>query len=413
MATTIDEILSELAERSPAGSEHVVQLLTGQPERASELVTESARRLVPGSEPIDAAFAFVPEDRLQIVADESVSALVDGMDADDSQAAHLIALLSLQAPGTLRPHLDALWELRPNTHAYYAEWPWRGAEPGDDIDKLRVRLGTGDPESRDRAFWCLLESRTTEGWQAASDAIQSTLGRSAIDERFLYVGIELRRGDRRRLCSDPPSHLVFAEGVLPPFRWLGFQAGIHDPTWTPEGELAARGVFGGSIDEPCKVCGRPLDRLVTVRGSSPISGPSEVITCRSCLMSEPVLFFLHEHGGVRPTGPDVEKRDPEFPVDPFPDVPVVFVETPPRWQLQDWALSNGRENLNRLGGEPTWIQGPDFPACPDCGERMIFSMQLDSLEVERTSGGQWGTGGILYAFWCPRDGISATLCQFA
>jgi hypothetical protein len=43
---------------------------------------------------------------------------------------------------------------------------------------------------------------------------------------------------------------------------------------------------------------------------------------------------------------------------------------------------------------------------------MPFTMQLDSLEIDGTPGWLWGSGGILYAFWCSRDSISATLCQW-
>jgi hypothetical protein len=43
---------------------------------------------------------------------------------------------------------------------------------------------------------------------------------------------------------------------------------------------------------------------------------------------------------------------------------------------------------------------------------MPFVLQLDSLEIEGTPGWLWGSGGILYAFWCSRDSISATLCQW-
>ena len=40
---------------------------------------------------------------------------------------------------------------------------------------------------------------------------------------------------------------------------------------------------------------------------------------------------------------------------------VALADTPARWQRQDWGQSNGRENLHRVGGEPSWIQSPWEP----------------------------------------------------
>ena len=47
-------------------------------------------------------------------------------------------------------------------------------------------------------------------------------------------------------------------------------------------------------------------------------------------------------------GPKVQ---PQFPACPLREAEVRLVETPRRWRWQDWGLSNGRENLNRVGGE--------------------------------------------------------------
>lgn len=34
----------------------------------------------------------------------------------------------------------------------------------------------------------------------------------------------------------------------------------------------------------------------------------------------------------------------------------------------------------KLGGEPTFIQGGETPACPDCGKQLHFVAQIDSVE---------------------------------
>ena len=41
-------------------------------------------------------------------------------------------------------------------------------------------------------------------------------------------------------------------------------------------------------------------------------------------------------------------------------------------------MSNSRENLNCLGGEPTWVEDAEYPECPACGDLMAHLMQLDS-----------------------------------
>jgi hypothetical protein len=412
---TNDEIIDALSEPGSFGFQETVDLAIQEPDRLPDLIELAAQRLPRSSNAIDAVFALLPDDELARIADASVAALRPDVDRGDSQAASLIALLSLQAPKTLRGHLRTLWNLAPNARAYYGEWPWRGAGSGPEIDRLRVHLAEEDPEAMLRAWTCLLESRTPDGWEAAIDAIGSIpRDETWAGERFLAVGSELRTDGVRSLVSEPPHHVLFPKGFLRPFRWVNTDGPVEDPTWAATGEVAGRGRFGGSIRQLCKVCGRPLCRLLALdECPSSFLGPAEFVTCLSCLVwSEGILYFAHGGGAISPAGPEVTPREPEWPADAFPEVPVNFVRSAPRWRYQDWALSNSRENLNRLGGEPTWIQNPQFPSCPECGERMPFTMQLDSLEIEGTPGWLWGSGGILYAFWCSRDSISATFCQW-
>ena len=92
---------------------------------------------------------------------------------------------------------------------------------------------------------------------------------------------------------------------------------------------------------------------------------------------------------------------PEFPFCPLKEAEAYLTETPRRWRWQDWALSNSRENLNRIGGEPCWIQDAEYPQCPSCQRVMAYLMQLDSgLPTDDEGEWLWGTGGIGYGFWC-------------
>jgi hypothetical protein len=84
----------------------------------------------------------------------------------------------------------------------------------------------------------------------------------------------------------------------------------------------------------------------------------DLAACLRCLgWAISTTFFRHDSDGHITASlgqPDAETGfDPE--PDPLPATNVSLAVTPPRWRQQDWAQSNGRENLNRLGGEPTWI----------------------------------------------------------
>jgi hypothetical protein len=59
-----------------------------------------------------------------------------------------------------------------------------------------------------------------------------------------------------------------------------------------------------------------------------------------------------------------------------------------------WAGEDvGRRH--RLGGEPTFLQKPQFPAC-SCGKHMVFYGQLDSINDEFVL----ADCGIIYVFVC-------------
>jgi hypothetical protein len=94
--------------------------------------------------------------------------------------------------------------------------------------------------------------------------------------------------------------------------------------------------------------------------------------CFSCADGWEPAFHLHDTDG-RPRPLDQTMR--KLPLNSFegedvrPAIAAKVMRTPPRWQHKDWAMANDRENLNRIGGEPTWIQDPGYPACPSCRSR--------------------------------------------
>jgi uncharacterized protein YwqG len=51
---------------------------------------------------------------------------------------------------------------------------------------------------------------------------------------------------------------------------------------------------------------------------------------------------------------------------------------------------------HQLGGEPSFIQAPDYPDCDSCRQRMTFYGQLDSINDDFVI----GDVGMVYVFIC-------------
>jgi hypothetical protein len=62
--------------------------------------------------------------------------------------------------------------------------------------------------------------------------------------------------------------------------------------------------------------------------------------------------------------------------------------------VYDYPLPSG-DVLGQFGGEPTWIQHPETPDCPECGQTMGFVLQL-----EEHSSINFGGAGAGYVFAC-------------
>lgn len=413
MAGSIDDILEALARPGSDGHQQVLDLAREDSDRLTDLVLEGASRLAIESTSLDAALALVPESRLADVADRSVEALRLGADREGSQAAAFVISLSLQAPLTLHDHLDLLWDIAPNEGWDHETLPWRAARSSEAIEGLAAKLLDPDLTIVRRSWQCLLETRTDMGWRAALAALGSRVADDHRSRECLdLVGLDPMPDGYRTLFPERTAHVVFPEGFLRLPSWGAVDGRLAHATWQPPGDVVTTGSFGGSIDEPCRVCGQALHRLVSIDDDDGILAPRHVVTCLSCLgWSEPILFFRHDGDDVRPAGWQVVQQEPDFPAAPLPETRIRLVETHPRWQLQNWAISNGRENLNRVGGEPTWVQSPDYLPCPECRRRMTFSMQLDSLDFEGRREWLWGSGGVLYVLWCADCAITATFWQ--
>ena len=62
---------------------------------------------------------------------------------------------------------------------------------------------------------------------------------------------------------------------------------------------------------------------------------------------------------------------------------------------------------HQLGGEPTWLQGDATPMCGECGRRMTFYGQLDSISDDIVL----ADVGLVYVFVCFDDFTTTSVIQ--
>jgi hypothetical protein len=422
----IDAIVAAAASRGmhAAPIEDAIALALAHPEAVGALARATMERSPRGGTFLDAALSHIPDEAWGALVADALAALE--RDPDNAAADTVIAYASLQAPSRLHPHLDRIFRLAPNRDTYYAEYPWRGSG-ASHLAFLRARLadGGGDSQDRRRAWRAMLETRHPDVLEAAvagADVLDlGTAHRSAGDalaDYVRFVGFEVEGGALRRLCPPALFHVLLPDShrdpaAPPSLDWT-------HPTWRLEAAIGLPTMrLGGEAPGTCLSCGDRLDRLLDldpVPDGLGVTGLRRLglATCLSCLgWEQQIAFYVHQSDGdANGIGDAHPPVTPEFPAEPLLETEVRLAATPARWSWQDWALSNGRENLHRLGGEPTWIQNADYPACPLCGRTMTHLLQLDSeLRTVDGSSWLWGSGGIAYVAWCDSCKVSATQWQ--
>ena len=91
---------------------------------------------------------------------------------------------------------------------------------------------------------------------------------------------------------------------------------------------------------------------------------------------------------------------------------VVAIEEAPDYPsaVMGWAAATGhdaRQSLGQMGGTPHWEELDETPACPACGEAMLFTALLEQgpdRKTEMNFGGGWA-----YVFRCGCAAKSAKL----
>jgi hypothetical protein len=332
-------------------------------------------------------------------------------------------------PHLLRPFLPRLWLLNPNAGSYTEHWIWRGAGPPEIAELAKTMKDSEMPiEDRQNAWHGLINTRNLDAVSLAVsffEPLSIAAERSAamrplsLNDFIHLVGFHHEENKTQRLHGDTTYHVRFPEGFFEESTRPEWLSRYNHPTWDLVGEQTLPAELGGELESSCCLCGGSLHRLVRFESAPdglPIAPGSglDLATCLSCLgWEEEVLFYKHDEQG-RPScaGPSGPHREPEFPSGPLRPGLVGLANTPPRWSFQDWGASNGRENLNRVGGSPSWIQDADYPTCPECQSVMPFLAQFDSdLPMETGGEWMWGSGGICYVHWCSACSISAAFWQ--
>ncbi|PCH74354.1 MAG: hypothetical protein COB98_10165 [Flavobacteriaceae bacterium] len=183
-------------------------------------------------------------------------------------------------------------------------------------------------------------------------------------------------------------------------------------------------LFGGSLNDTTDP---NLNRLITL---SPIPEGVEISSVSkitlgidfellfNSLLCDNYLFYKHDIDGY----PSLFTKDivvsNEYDKKPIILTKIKLGETPFEWTNQEWEDGNN----NKIGGNPTWVQEPEYLNCPCCKEKMKFLMQLNSdvpvNEPQELNDGRmykdtimFGSGGMCYVYWCDNDRISGYLWQ--
>lgn len=336
----------------------------------------------------------------------------------NENAESVIEYASLQFPELLHNDLELIFELKPNESAYCADFPWRNL----NIDKVQIfksKLLDKDTEIKDKQkiFRCLLETRNLGIINFAYDyALNNKIFEFDNLEEYLLAHIEdvgfTKRGQNiESYCSSIPRHLRFKKNYFSNDRPIHTNKNQH-PTWRLNAENHAY-KFGGVIQESEN---NPFTHLITF---DKIPKGLEITSIKSLTLGLHInelnefgtVFYQHDEWG-KPLKIGELKEIETYTDLPIKETEIVLAETPERWKFQSWGSSNSRENLFRIGGEPTWIQGAEVLTCPVSGEKMGFIMQLDTdLPDTENDEVYFGSGGICYIFWCNKTKVSGYLMQ--
>ncbi|MDN7426074.1 hypothetical protein [Burkholderia sp. AU45388] len=427
--STAQTILDDYERLGWTGNDPMSRMLAlrrEEPTALVDLVIASFDRTLPHATFIDAALDLMDGAAFDQVASEAWRRVLEG--AWNARLANVLSSVALRSPQVFAGHWDALLDValaRRSPSLYLAEHAWRALDPAT-IDAWRQRLAEApalDDAARARAVALLHSRRPAAVLDAAGRLFPDDPEQAA--NALMSAGYTLEHGTLRALHDDAPLHVDFGRTLRAPAlrampKWKREIQANH-ATWRAGESPRSTAHFGGVSPHRCGLCHQPLHRLLTLpqpaEAGIDSATPVSFDTCLSCLgwESDGPLFYRHDDSGhaiAHPSQQHDAPIEPDYPAAAFVESDVALFAAPARWTRQDWGESNDRQNLNRVGGPPSWVQSAWYPACPDCGRTMHFAMQLDS-QLPQVDGGEWlwGSGGANYTFWCAPCRTSAHLWQ--
>jgi hypothetical protein len=334
----------------------------------------------------------------------------------------IIEEVSYIHPAILHEHLESIFELQPNASSYTNSYPFRNM-PKDKIEIFKNKLnGDLDADMRLKTLEYLSESRDSETVEFVYEYMRKNeiTGRWKGYEYENYplahmerAGFSVREGKIVSYCPNKPFFLVFEKDYLykSSFHKRSFQEDANHYDWKPSDKKYR---FGGALDDDEQ---NPLCRIITfdeIPEGLNIRSLKRITLATHLREDMEQIFYQHDDEG-NPSrlgvsyGLEEEYRSNNYPLRP------TWVSLSPvgdKFIYQPWE-----GHLHRIGGEPVWIQGADVPVCPECGEKMDFLLQINTGLPDtdtRYEDGEvyFGSGGILYVFWCDRSKVSCTFSQW-
>jgi len=423
-ATEILDAYERLGWKNNDPMAQMLQLRRDAPAALADLVLQALDRPIKHATVIDAA--------LDLMDDAAYVATVGEVwrrGADSELARAVLDSAAVQHPEAFARDWERLLTAVQDDDGgpeYAADLAWRALDDATLLDwlhRLDDDLAEGSP-GRARAV-ALLRSRRPQTVYAAWRRLFPEADAPDAASWLQQAGYAEHGGGLRALHGEQPLHIGFSAAQRKSMlaqqpAWRREMQRAH-PTWNPESTDRAQARMGGTSANRCGLCHSPLHRLLAIQDAAAAGIDShsaiEFSTCLSCQgwETDGALFFRHAEDGAPLMHPS-QQRDaplkPDFVAIPLLEAGVTLFKAPARWHWQDWGESNGRQNLSRVGGAPSWVQSADYPACPDCGEDMPLAMQLDS-GLPQEDGGEWlwGSGGCNYTFWCAACRVSGHLWQ--
>ncbi|CAB3844876.1 serine/threonine-protein kinase [Achromobacter animicus] len=423
-ATEILDAYERLGWKNNDPMAQMLQLRRDAPAALADLVLQALDRPIKHATVIDAA--------LDLMDDAAYVATVGEVwrrGADSELARAVLDSAAVQHPEAFARDWERLLTAVQDDDGgpeYAADLAWRALDDATLLDwlhRLDDDLAEGSP-GRARAV-ALLRSRRPQTVYAAWRRLFPEADAPDAASWLQQAGYAEHGGGLRALHGEQPLHIGFSAAQRKSMlaqqpAWRREMQRAH-PTWNPESTDRAQARMGGTSANRCGLCHGPLHRLLAIQDAAAAGidnhSAIEFATCLSCQgwETDGALFFRHAEDGAPLMHPS-QQRDaplkPDFVASPLLEAGVTLFKAPARWHWQDWGESNGRQNLSRVGGAPSWVQSADYPACADCGEDMPLAMQLDS-GLPQEDGGEWlwGSGGCNYTFWCAACRVSGHLWQ--